>query len=78
MRGTQHVCHGAARDVFLDGEFRKCVVYEREKLLAGNVVVGPAIVEERVSTTLLLMGQRLVVDEYGHLVITMTSQEVEG
>jgi N-methylhydantoinase A len=65
----------SSREVFLDGEFQRCVVYEREKLLAGNVVMGPAIIEERVSTTLLLAGQSLAVDEYGHLVITATEGE---
>ena len=64
----------SSREVFLDGEFQRCVVYEREKLLAGNVVMGPAIIEEMVSTTLLLAGQKLTVDEYGHLVITAATE----
>lgn len=43
-------------------------IYERDLLKAGNVVQGPAVIEERVSNTLLLPGSSAVVDPYGNLV----------
>jgi N-methylhydantoinase A len=43
--------------------------FQREKLLAGNAIAGPALVEEYASTTVVLPGDRLTVDRHGHLVI---------
>jgi N-methylhydantoinase A len=48
-----------------------CPVYERERLLAGNVVRGPAVVEEGTSTTLLYPGDALEVDPFGSLLLTI-------
>ena len=42
-------------------------VYDRESLRAGNRLDGPALVEEEASTTVLLPGDRLRVDEFGNL-----------
>ncbi len=44
-------------------------IYERDLLRAGNVVDGPAVIEERVSNTLLLPGSSAVVDPYGNLIV---------
>ena len=49
----------------------RCAVYDRDQLLAGNVIPGPAIVEEPASSTLLGLSDRAVVNEYGHLVIQL-------
>jgi len=43
--------------------------YARDELRAGNRMEGPALVEEHASTTVVLPGDRLSVDEYGNLVI---------
>ncbi len=43
--------------------------FQRERLLAGNAIAGPALVEEYASTTVVLPGDRLTVDRFGHLVI---------
>ncbi len=43
--------------------------FQREKLLAGNAIAGPALIEEYASTTVVLPGDRLTVDRHGHLVI---------
>jgi N-methylhydantoinase A len=45
-------------------------IFEREQLPAGFSADGPLIVEERSSTTLVLPGQRLRVDDLGLLRIT--------
>jgi len=50
-------------------------VFEREKLLAGNVIRGPAIIEEVASTTVVEPGDRLCVNEYGHLVMELGGGE---
>jgi N-methylhydantoinase A len=42
-------------------------VHDRDGLVPGDRLEGPAIVEEAASTTLLLPGQQLTVDEYGNL-----------
>ncbi|HVM20838.1 MAG TPA: hydantoinase/oxoprolinase family protein [Egibacteraceae bacterium] len=48
-------------------------VYDRDLLAAGNVLAGPAIIEEMDSTTVLLAGQSARVDE--HEAIWITRQE---
>jgi N-methylhydantoinase A len=45
-------------------------IYRRDTLLAGSELTGPAIVEQRDTTTLLAPGFEAVVDSYGNLVIT--------
>lgn len=51
------------------GAFHTAAVYAREKLKAGNVIAGPAIVEEVSSTTVLYPGDRLTVDTSGSLIV---------
>jgi N-methylhydantoinase A len=42
-------------------------VYVRDALRAGNRIDGPALIEEDASTTVLLPGDRLRVDDFGNL-----------
>jgi N-methylhydantoinase A len=63
------------RPVFFAGKFRPTPTYGRAALLAGNRISGPALIEEHASTTVLLPGDRLVVDAYGNLVITVGSRK---
>ena len=51
--------------------FADTPVYERYALFAGNVLDGPAIVEERESTTVLPPGTRAGVDEHGNLLVRL-------
>ncbi|ODQ84470.1 hydantoinase/oxoprolinase family protein [Mycolicibacterium holsaticum] len=44
-------------------------VYTRAKLLAGNRIEGPAVIEEPTTTTLLRPGDTLEVDGFGNLLI---------
>lgn len=48
-------------------------VYDREALGAGNVIAGPAIVEEATTTTLIGVGDQAIVDAYGNLLIEVAS-----
>ena len=47
-----------------------CPVYIRSELKAGNLVDGPAIVEQYDSTTVINPGWRGRIDEWGSLVLT--------
>jgi len=55
-----------------DGEV-DCLIYDREKLGAGDKFAGPAIIEEWNSTTIVHPGQHLEVDTYGNLTISQES-----
>ena len=48
---------------------RVCPVYDRSRLGVGRSIVGPAVVEEDYSTTMVYPGQSLTVDDHGNLVI---------
>ena len=53
------------------GGFVSTPVYDRYALGPGDSLVGPAIVEERESTTVVPPGDRLLVDEAGNLRLTI-------
>lgn len=59
------------RKVYLEGHFLEVQIYEREKLLGGNRIIGPAIIEEPFHTTVVLSGQTLWVDNFGNLIIEL-------
>jgi N-methylhydantoinase A len=46
-------------------------VFDRAKLRAGNVIEGPAIIEESASTTVVEPGDSVTVNRYGHLVMKL-------
>ena len=61
-----------ARKVNFDGTAAlDALVYDRSKLLSGNIVHGPAIIEEVASTTVIEPGDKVTVNEFGHLVMTL-------
>jgi N-methylhydantoinase A len=53
----------------------ECPVHQRERLAAGTELVGPAVVQEYASTTLLFPGDRLRVAETGELLIHLGPAE---
>jgi N-methylhydantoinase A len=53
------------------GGWVECPVHDRYRLKAGETVDGPAIVEERESTTVLPPGARATVDEYASLIVAI-------
>jgi N-methylhydantoinase A len=55
--------------IHVDGESTQAALYDRSRLLAGNVVTGPAIVVEMDSTTLVLPGHAATVHSSGSLLI---------
>jgi len=61
------------REVWLreTGTFVSCPLYDREKLLAGNHIDGPAIVEQMDATTLIVPGATATVDRYLNLLLEL-------
>ena len=59
----------AKRQVYLEGGFVDADIYERDRLLCGNVITGPAIVEEPFHTAVVMPGQTLELDRFGNLII---------
>ena len=51
----------------------ECAVYDRYALAPGSHVDGPAIVEERESTSVLPPGTSAAVDEYANLIVEIAS-----
>jgi N-methylhydantoinase A len=48
-------------------------VYDREKLSQGNIIAGPAIIEEIASTTVVEPGDTVTVNGFGHLIMQLNS-----
>lgn len=61
-RGTARIAH-----LYPDEAVAPC--YERDELLVGDVVVGPAVVWETNSTTFVPRGRQATVGTYGELVV---------
>jgi N-methylhydantoinase A/oxoprolinase/acetone carboxylase beta subunit len=49
--------------------------YSRPRLKAGNVIAGPAIIEQSDTTTVLPPGWRATVDRYGNLIVAAAESE---
>ena len=60
------------RDVHFAGSgYVSCAVYDRYALREGAVINGPAVVEERESTTVIGPDCRAQVDQYLNLIIDL-------
>ena len=57
------------------GEFRSVPVYDRYALRAGTTVAGPALIEERESTCVVGLGDRVTVDEGDNLIAELAYEE---
>lgn len=57
------------RKVYFDGRYQDAVIYAGEKLRCGNEFDGPAIIEQRESTTMVLPGQHARKGSHGETVI---------
>src|SRR5215218_2867097 len=60
------------RDVYLDGAYRETPIFDRYRMTVGTQIEGPAIVEERESTTVVGAGATARVAEDGSLIVEMT------
>ncbi|MBW1804273.1 MAG: hydantoinase/oxoprolinase family protein, partial [Deltaproteobacteria bacterium] len=50
------------------GGFAKTRIYDGEKMLQGNILDGPCIVEERMTNVVIPPGFRMQIDQYGNYV----------
>jgi len=57
------------RKVFLKGGYHRTAIYDRERLRPGALVHGPAIIEQKDSTTPLFPGTSGQVDEYRNIIL---------
>src|SRR6185436_16688600 len=53
--------------------FCDCPVYDRYQLAAGHAFDGPAVVEERESTVVILPGSRAEVDLEGNMIVDLAA-----
>ena len=60
--GSRHVYEG-------NGKFADYILYDRDKLRCGNVIQGPAIIEQMDSTTIVLSNHKATVDTYLNMMI---------
>jgi N-methylhydantoinase A len=65
MKGT--------RNVYFDGAYRETPIYDRYRMIVGAQIEGPAIVEERESTTVVGADATARVAEDGSLIIEVTA-----
>jgi len=65
------------RDVFFEESrgFVSASIYDGDAMRYGNIVEGPAIIEQRVTTTVVPPGARLEVAKYGDYIIDLPIQE---
>jgi N-methylhydantoinase A len=67
VKGRRHAVHRES------GGALEWAVYDRDVLLAEDVIRGPAIIEEPTTTTLISPIQQAAVDSLGNLLITQAS-----
>ncbi|MFI5419957.1 MAG: hydantoinase/oxoprolinase family protein [Nitrososphaerales archaeon] len=68
--GTQHATKGTRVVQLPDAdELVEATIYDRYRLTEGDSFFGPAIVEEKESTCVVLPGQRVTIDHYANLII---------
>lgn len=60
----------ATTRVFFDAAWHHAGIYDRSKLVAGDYLIGPAIVRQDDCTTCLVAGYRAETDAQGNLIIT--------
>jgi len=57
------------RDVYFEGAFRKSRIYSMEKLLPGNVVQGPAVIDGIDTNIIIPMDRFVQVDRYNNFIL---------
>jgi N-methylhydantoinase A len=71
IRGDGSEAYYADREIYFDGVPLRSKVYNREALVPGAVIHGPAMITEYTSATLLPPGCHAQVDGFANLVITI-------
>jgi N-methylhydantoinase A len=68
-RAPARAAAAGKRNAWFGGKRYSTPAYRRDALLAGNRIEGPALIEEHASTTVVMPGDRLRVDDFGNLVL---------
>lgn len=63
--------HTGTKPVRFGSEMLKTNTWDRTQLMAKNFIIGPALIEEHASTTVLHPGDTLTVDDFGNLNINI-------
>jgi N-methylhydantoinase A len=65
--------HKGRRPVYFPeaGGYVACDTYERTRLAAGNVISGPAVIEQMDTTTVIPPGETARVDRFGNLIVEL-------
>ena len=58
------------RPVYFDGNYQETTIYDGHRLQSGNSLPGPAIIEQRESTTVVLPRQQAVKGAQGQVLIS--------
>ena len=53
------------------GGFTECDTYERSSLAAGNIITGPAVIEQMDTTSVIPPGETAKVDRHGTLIVEL-------
>ncbi len=62
--------HKELRKVWIGDKNLECRIYERDRLMCGHLIKGPAVIEERESTTVFGPAWKAVVGKFGNLILT--------
>ena len=54
--------------------FVECPTYDRYRLTWGNVIMGPAIVDDKDATTVIHPDYKAAVNKFGNLILTMKKE----
>jgi N-methylhydantoinase A len=75
-KGTEDPSHAAydKTSVFVDGADHEATIYDRARLKSGNKVMGPAILTQMDTTTIILPDHVGAVDAYGNVLIRPVGQ----
>jgi N-methylhydantoinase A len=76
FRRTKRAGPTASRPMLFDGwsHHRDCLVYSRYRLVPGDTLKGPAVIEEAESTTVIGPGAKAAVDGYGNIVVSLNGR----
>ena len=67
--GDAHGACYAEREIYFGGRFVRSRLYRRDQLVPGDAILGPAMITEYTSATILPPGARAIVDPLANLVI---------
>jgi N-methylhydantoinase A len=59
------------RDVYFDNDYVSTAIYNRDTLLPGQQITGPAIIEQLDSTTVIFPGQKARIDAFDNILISL-------